>query len=308
MIIRSRKDKSEGQGQPSPGVRLQRVLAAAGVGARRVCERLIEEGHVKVNGETVSHLPAFVNPGQDRITVDGQAITLDRSRHLYVMLNKPERMLVTASDEPGMDRATVMDLVDHPGKKRLFPVGRLDYNTSGLVLLTSDGELANRLTHPRYGVPKVYRALVKGTINPLDLPKVRASMLKDVQRDDRAAARVRPARRPRSEGGIELRIAGRDQGRTILEIELREGRTGNPGTMLAAAGLHVRKLERIAIGPLMLSGLSRGRWRELEREEIRDLRRAGKGDRPARPARPAGDARPMSRRRAARQRSSQDPR
>jgi 23S rRNA pseudouridine2605 synthase len=287
----------------SGGVRLQRVLAASGVGARRVCERLIEEGRVKVNGETVSRLPAFVNPGEDRITVDGRPVVVERSRHLYLMLNKPERMLVTASDEPGMDRATVMDLVDHPAKKRLFPVGRLDYSTAGLVLLTSDGELANRLTHPRYGVPKVYRAVVKGAINPADLPRVQASMLKDLKRSDRVAARVRP----RAGGeGLELRIAGRDQGRTVLEIELREGRTGNPGQMLAAAGVHVRKLERVAIGPLELTGLARGRWRELERDEIRDLKRAGRGQAPRpRAGAPAG---PQRRRRPGRQRSREESR
>lgn len=259
----------------TPGVRLQRILAAAGVGARRACERLIEEGRVTVNGERVRSLPAFADPRHDRITVDGRPIASAPARHVYVMVNKPERTLVTSADEPGMDRATVMDLVSHPDKKRLFPVGRLDFATTGLVLLTSDGALANRLTHPRYGVPRTYRAVVKGSLDAPAIARLRAALLKELRRSDRAAARVRPG--GGSGGAIEVRPGGLDQGRAVLEIEVREGRTGNLGTMLAATGVGVRKLERVAIGPLRLSNLARGRWRELERDEIRALRDLAKG-------------------------------
>lgn len=293
-----------GDSKAHPGIRLQRVLAAAGVGARRVCERLIEEGRVEVNGETISSLPAFVEPRSDRITVDGRSISLERARPIYLMVNKPERILVTSADEPGFDRPTVADLVDHPAKRRLFPVGRLDYNTSGLVLLTSDGALANRLTHPRFGVPKTYRALVKGDLNPASLQRLHAALVKDMRRTDKTSARVRP----RAAGaGIDLRIGGRDQGRTILEIEIREGRTGNLPRSLAAAGVHVRKLERTAIGPLRLTGLARGRWRELERDEVHALKSAARGRSPDAPRRPAPGGKPISRRKraAARQRSSE---
>jgi 23S rRNA pseudouridine2605 synthase len=296
-----------GDSKAHPGIRLQRVLAAAGVGARRVCERLIEEGRVEVNGETISSLPAFVEPRSDRITVDGRPISLERTRPIYLMVNKPERILVTSADEPGFDRPTVTDLVDHPAKRRLFPVGRLDYNTAGLVLLTSDGALANRLTHPRFGVPKTYRALVKGDLNPASLQRLHGALVKDMRRTDKTSARVRP----RAAGaGIELRIGGRDQGRTILEIEIREGRTGNLARSLAAAGVHVRKLERTAIGPLRLTGLARGRWRELERDEVHALKSAARGRSLDAPRRPASGGKPISRRKraAARQRSSEAPR
>ncbi len=264
----------------NPGIRLQRVLAAAGVGARRVCERLIEEGRVRVNGETVRSLPAFADPRTDRITVDGHPVAATKARHIYLMLNKPERMLVTSADEPGMDRATVMDLVSHPDKKRLFPVGRLDYTTTGLVLLTSDGDLANRLTHPRYGVPRTYRALVKGLLDAVAVQRIQNALHKGLRRVDRASARARPRA-----DGVEIRLAGYDHGRTIIELQVREGRTGDLGEMLAAAGLHVRKLERTAIGPLRLTGIAIARWRELERDEIKALRGIGRADKPPAPGR-----------------------
>jgi 23S rRNA pseudouridine2605 synthase len=281
----------------SNGERLQRVLAAAGVGPRRACERMIEEGRVKVNGQTVRRLPAFADPRRDRITVDGQPVARGRARAVYVMVNKPERTLVTRSDEPGLGRTTVMDLVDHPARDRLFPVGRLDFNTAGLVLLTTDGAMANRLTHPRYGVPKVYRVLVKGAVDPGTLQRVRGSMLKDLRRADRAGGRVKPAG---TGSGLELRIAGREEGKTVLEVQLSEGRTGNLAKMLDGAGLAVRKLERTAIGPLRLTGLARGRWRELERDEVRALRDAGRehpsgGKRRKRGPRTIGTAAPKAR-------------
>src|SRR5690606_13551855 len=151
--------------------RLQRVMADAGVASRRACEELIARGAVEVNGEVVTELPIFVDPREDRILVEGRPLPKrgGGDRNIYIMLNKPERTLTTVTDErefggEGGGRRTVMDLVDHPARARLFPVGRLDYATRGLVLLTNDGELANKLTHPRYGVHKTYEAVVKGVL------------------------------------------------------------------------------------------------------------------------------------------------
>jgi 23S rRNA pseudouridine2605 synthase len=259
-------------------VRLQRVLAAAGIGARRACEALIEEGHVQVNGKTINRLPAFVDPEGDRITVDGRPIARPQ-KPVWLMLNKPARVLSTTDDEAG--RTTIMDLVTHPARLRLFPVGRLDFETTGLVLLTNDGETANKLTHPRYGVPRTYRAEVKGTLDASGLASLQKELIKQQRKDDKRAqresGRVRPT--PAGLSRIELAITGREPGRTIIHITLREGRTGNIASMLAGAGANVRKLERIAIGPVLLTGVAGGRWRELERHEVRALKAAAMGKR-----------------------------
>ncbi len=272
---RHNSERTSGR-EGAQGVRLQRVLAAAGVGARRGCELLIEQGHVQVNGKTVNRLPAFVDPETDRITVDGRPIAKP-VKPVWLMLNKPARVLSTTEDEAG--RTTIMDLVDHPARARLFPVGRLDYETTGLVLLTNDGELANRLTHPRYGVPRTYRAEVKGTLDATSLATLQRELIKAQRKDDkrsqRETGRVRPA--PAGVTRMELSIVGREPGRTVIHITLREGRTGNIASMLAGSGANVRKLERIAIGPVLLAGVAGGRWRELERNEVRALRSAAAG-------------------------------
>ncbi len=271
-----------GEGGGAQGVRLQRVLAAAGVGARRVCERLIEEGHVHVNDKVVKKLPAFVDPEHDKITVNGRPIGKPQ-RAVYIMLNKPARVLATTSDdgqERGGGRTTIMDLVNHPAKARLFPVGRLDFETTGLVLLTNDGELANHLTHPKYGVPKTYQAEVKGTLDDVSLATLQRDLVKQQRKDDkrlqRETGRVRPVA-PGPGSRISLSIVGREPGRTIIHITLKEGRTGNIASMLAGAGANVRKLERIAIGPVLLTGVTGGRWRELERHEIKALKAVARG-------------------------------
>lgn len=259
-------------------VRLQRVLAAAGIGARRACEELIERGHVQVNGKTVNRLPAFVDPENDRITVDGRPVAR-ATKVIWLMLNKPARVLATTDDDAG--RTTIMDLVDHPARPRLFPVGRLDFETTGLVLLTNDGETANRLTHPRYGVARTYRADIKGMLDAEGLASLQRELIKQQRKDDkrmqRQSGRVRPT--PAGSSRLELSLAGRENGRTVIHITLREGRTGNIASMLAGAGANVRKLERIAIGPVLLTGVASGRWRELERHEVRALRAAAAGKR-----------------------------
>ena len=264
-------------------VRLQRVLAAAGVGARRVCERMIEEGRVRVNGRIVKTLPVFINPAQDRVEVDGRPIGVRaRPRPVYIMVNKPERVITSTADEPGAERRTVLSLVDHPSAGRLFPVGRLDFQTAGLVLLTNDGALANRLTHPKFGVAKTYRAVVRGILDEMALDRGRRGLLKELRKADRRDGRVLPAG-PAPER-LEMVIAGYEEGGTILRITIRDGKAGNIGAMLAGGGIVVKKLERTAIGPVELRAVARGQWRELTRDEVRVLKKAGGPRTPAREA------------------------
>lgn len=241
-------------------------MADAGIASRRDCEALIEEGRVEVNGSIVMDLPVWVNPREDRIVVDGRPLPA-RERHVYVLLNKPARTLTTVEDEPGADRRTVMDLVDLPLKAKLVPVGRLDYDTLGLLILTNDGELTNRLTHPRYGVPKRYRAVVKGVLEESDIEELEQGIYLAERRDGRTVGAVRTAR-------VELTVLRAERDRTTLEITLREGRNRQVRRMLAAVGLPVKRLERVGMGPLSLKGVARGSWRELTRGEVVALRRA----------------------------------
>ena len=280
----------EGQ---TPEVRLQRFLADAGVASRRHSELLIEEGRVKVNGKTVFELPVFITPGKDRIQVDGKLIE-GPERHVYVMLNKPGKTLSTVEDEPGAARRTVLDLVDHPSGARLYPVGRLDYDTRGLVLLTNDGDLANNLTHPRYGVEKTYHAVVKGYLEEEALEQLEKGIYLAERREGRTVGAIRASH-------VKLAILKRDRERTILEVTLKEGRNRQVRRMLAAVGCPVKKLERVAMGPIKLKGLAVGEWRELSLVEVQQLRRAvDKGSKnaarsankpgagPAKPRRPRG--------------------
>ncbi|USN98921.1 MAG: rRNA pseudouridine synthase [Phycisphaeraceae bacterium] len=250
----------------SRGRRLQRVLADAGVASRRECERLIEEGRVKVNGRVVRDLPAWVDPDEDRIEVEGRPLR-PPERHLYILLNKPPRTLTSAKDEPGADRRTVLDLVNHPARAKLFPVGRLDYDTTGLLILTNDGELANRLTHPRYGVPKTYRAVVKGNVDEAAMRELEAGVVLADRKDGKTvgASRTNP---------VEWTIVHREADKTTLDITIREGRNRQVRRMLAQIGHEVKKLERTAMGPLRLKGVARGGWRELTHREVEALRKA----------------------------------
>lgn len=250
----------------SRGERLQRVLADAGIGSRRACEALIEAGEVEVNGVLVATLPAWVDPDEDRIVVEGRPLPKPE-RKTYLLLNKPPRTLSSLKDEPGADRRTVAELVDHPSVSHLFPVGRLDYDTVGLVLMTNDGDLANRLTHPRYGVPKTYRVLVKGA---LDTTAV-ADLERGIYLAERKAGSTVGAKRT---SRVEITLIHQDREGTVLELTLREGRNRQVRRMMAAVGYPVRKLERVGMGPIRLKGVARGAWRELTRDEVWALRRA----------------------------------
>lgn len=246
----------------SRGPRLQKVLADAGVGSRRACEELIEAGAVTVNGHVVRALPAWVNPHKDRITVNGKKIR-SASPFVYVMLFKPRGVVSTNSDPEGRKRA--IDLVQHPSRARLYPVGRLDIESSGLLLLTNDGELANRLTHPRYGVHKVYEVTISGSLDADAVEKLeRGLFLTDQRKPGTRATRTAQSR---------LKLIKQDRDRTRMIMELREGRNRQIRRMLGQLGHDVKKLRRIQMGPLKLKDLRPGQWRDVLPRELVALRK-----------------------------------
>ena len=246
------------------GPRLQKVLADAGVGSRRACEALIEEGEVSVNGHVITALPAWVDPAKDHIVVRGKKLHLDKPP-VYVMLFKPRGVVCTNDDPEGRTRA--IDLVRAPYQARLYPVGRLDVESSGLLLLTNDGDLANRITHPRYGVHKVYEVTVEGSLTEADVKKLEAGIFLP----ERRASRGKKPGRKASASKLRILKAARD--RTRLLMELREGRNRQIRRMMLRQGYKVRKLRRIQLGPLKLSGLKPGQWRELLPEEMAALKK-----------------------------------
>ena len=264
--------------QPPTGKeRIQRVMADAGVASRRECERIVEGGLVTVNGKNVMRLPAFVDAVADDIRVSGRKIKRPR-RNVYVMLFKPRGYVCTARDPEGRKKA--VDLVRHPTVDRLFTVGRLDLESSGLLLLTDDGELANILTHPRYEIHKGYDVTVRGSVEPEAVEKLRRGVF--------LADKEGKASRTRESSVVVLR---RERDRTRLHIELREGRNRQIRRLCERVGHPVKKLRRTRLGPLRLKGLAVGEWRELTPGELSSLKRAaGKADAraakaPARPKR-----------------------
>jgi pseudouridine synthase len=243
------------------GIRLHKALADAGVASRRACERLIAEGAVTVNGTLVTTSPAWVDPDSDRIAVSGQKINT-RPRLVYVLFFKPRGVICTSGKDGDHRRA--IDLVNHPSDVRLFPVGRLDIDSSGLLLMTNDGELANRLTHPRYHLPKVYEVTVRGSVDDTEVKRMeRGLYLSDRKRQQ--GDRTKPSR---------LTVLRRDRDRTRLRMELREGRNRQIRRMMALVGHPVKRLRRVQIGPLKLKGLRVGEWREPTGREIAALKRA----------------------------------
>jgi 23S rRNA pseudouridine2605 synthase len=233
------------------GVRLQKVLAAAGVGSRRACEELIGEGRVEVDGQVVRRFGARVDPEHQVIKVDGRRIP-SRQDLVYLALNKPAGVLTAMSDDRG--RKTIADLLP-AGGERLFHVGRLDYDTEGLIVLTNDGELAHRLAHPRYGVLKTYLADVTGSV-PAGLGRRLAT---GIELEDGVATADR------------FRVVDRSGSRALVEITLHEGRKHIVRRMLAEAGHPVSRLVRTQLGPVRLGSLPPGRTRELTTAEIGEL-------------------------------------
>ena len=233
------------------GERLQKVLARAGFGSRRVCEDLIAGGRARVNGQ-VARLGQRVDVERDRVEVDGRTIGV-RAGLVHYLLNKPRGVVTTASDPQG--RPTVIDLV--PGEPRVFPVGRLDADTEGLLLLTNDGELTHRLTHPSFGVEKEYLAELHGTPSPADVRRLREGVV--LEDGPTAPARVALVP-PRA-----------------LRLVIHEGRNRQVRRMCEAVGHPVVRLVRTRIGPLCDRALAPGEWRPLSMAEVRALEAAATG-------------------------------
>jgi 23S rRNA pseudouridine2605 synthase len=233
------------------GVRLQKVLAAAGIGSRRACEEMIGAGRIEVDGEIVRRFGARVDPDHQIIRVDGRRIAASE-KLVYVALNKPPGVLTTMSDTRG--RKTIADLLGDRAE-RLFHVGRLDYETEGLMLLMNDGELAHRLAHPRYGVLKTYLADIPAPF-PRDLGR---QLMSGIELDDGLASADR------------FRVVERAGARALIEITLHEGRKHIVRRMLAAAGHPVSRLVRTQVGPVALGTLRSGATRRLSTREVGDL-------------------------------------
>jgi pseudouridine synthase len=234
-------------------VRLQKFLAHAGVASRREAERLIQEGRVELNGSVVGDLGRRLDPRRDAVRVDGRRIRA-AARRVYYLLFKPRGVITSAADPQG--RPTVIELLSEV-RERVYPVGRLDWNSEGLLILTNDGDLAQRLTHPSNHVPKTYRVKVKGAVAEEVLARLRRGLVLD-------GRRTLPAR--------VTRISS--QSNTWLEVVLHEGRQNQIRKAFDRLGHRVQKLRRIAIGPIRDRLLKPGEWRRLTPEEIRLLREA----------------------------------
>jgi pseudouridine synthase len=236
--------------------RLQKILSQAGIASRRASEQLMLDGRVTVNGETVRELGTKADPSHDDIRVDGRRVKgVERPR--YVLLNKPRGYVTTRSDP--QQRHTVLDLL-RAVKEYVYPVGRLDYDTEGLLLLTNDGDLAARLTHPRHGIPRIYEARVLGVPDAHDLERLSRGIIVDGRRTERADVTLLPH--------------GRDEDESTLQLVIREGRNRQVRNMCDAIGHPVSQLRRVAIGPLRDARLKVGYWRDLTVDEVKRLKRA----------------------------------
>jgi 23S rRNA pseudouridine2605 synthase len=243
--------------------RIQKVLANAGVASRRAVEEMIQQGRVAVNGRVMTELPILIDPQRDKVTVDDEPIKLkgkEAERRVYLLMNKPKGVYSTNVAQGEQTRA--IDLLPPDFRERVYPVGRLDAESRGLLLLTNDGELTNQLTHPRYGVAKTYKATVDGFVSPRVVEELSAGVwLAD----------------PKSGKGFKtgrsrIKIVKRTRDKSVLEITIREGRNRMVRRMLANAGHKVRDLTRIRMGPLTLHGLDPGDVRTLTPREVRALK------------------------------------
>jgi len=237
--------------------RLQKVIAQAGLASRRHAETLITAGEVTVNGRVVTELGTKVDPKKDHVKVRGKLITRQEPLR-YILLYKPRKVMTTNSDPEG--RSTVIDLI-RGVKERVFPVGRLDFHSEGLLLLTNDGDLANSVAHPSSGSEKIYHVKTRGL--PTDAVLARLSRGISIEGKRTLPCKIRSLRRTRT---------SQDDGNSWFEVRLREGRTQQIRKMFRLVGHPVSKLKRIAIGPLRDDTLEPGQWRELTEDEIARLK------------------------------------
>ncbi len=236
--------------------RLQKILSQAGVASRRASEQLMLDGRVAVNGIVVRELGTKADPGADDIRVDGRRVRV-AAVHRYLLLNKPRGYVTTRSDPER--RPTVIDLLKGV-REYVYPVGRLDYDSEGLLLLTNDGDLAARLTHPRHGVPRIYEADVLGVPDAHDVDRLRRGLVVDGRRTAPAQVSVKPR-------------SARSGGATLV-ISVREGRNRQVRKMCESIGHPVDRLRRVAIGPIRDDRLKPGQWRDLTADEVKRLGRS----------------------------------
>jgi pseudouridine synthase len=309
-LLKRRRESPPGEGVAgvrAEGERLQRVLADAGVASRRACEQMIRDGRVSVNDLVVTDLPCFVRAG-DRILVDGRRVVRARGeqegergaggggeRLIYLMVFKPPRVVTSMADEAG--RVTIAELVRHPSETRVYPVGRLGFHASGLVLMTNDGDLANRLTHARYGVSRTYRVWARGEMSRQQVRELEQSLARmlrsaayrkglgarrfggETPEPSRAGAPVKVELVDRAgiteRAGESLEQGGRLGGlKTVIDVTLTGARDSRLDLLLAQGGCKAVRMMQVGLGPLRLSGVAVGQWRELRRGEVLALRRA----------------------------------
>jgi 23S rRNA pseudouridine2605 synthase len=248
--------------------RIQKILANAGVASRRNVEEMIRQGRIAVNGQIVIDLPILIDPAKDRVRVDDEPVRLGHKGEvgprIYLLMNKPKGVYATNVAQGEQTRA--IDLLPPDLGARVYPVGRLDAQSKGLLLLTNDGDLTNRLTHPRYGVPKTYRAVVDGFV---DGDKVRELEQGIWMADPKSGKGFRTGR-------SHITVGRRTWAMSILEITVLEGRNPQVRRMLARLGHKVRDLTRIKMGPLTLHGLATGEVRSLTPKEVKQLQRIGR--------------------------------
>ncbi len=235
-------------------VRLQKFIADAGLMSRRAAEDEIERGNVSVNGH-VATIGTKIDPAADVVTYKGKRIRFEKRTHTYVMLNKPRGYLSSTTDDRG--RKCVTDLLDGVSA-RVYPVGRLDMISEGMILLTDDGELKNRLTHPSHQIGKVYRVKVGGSVSEEQMEILTSPLVID-------GYKIKP---------VEVSISGENESGTVLKMTLFEGRNRQIRKMCEEAGLTVKRLSRVSIGNLKLDGLPVGKWRYLEDNEVEYLYKA----------------------------------
>lgn len=234
--------------------RLQKVLAHAGVASRRKCEEWIQQGRVSVNGRIVTKLGVKVDPNKDIIEVDGRVIRSEQK--VYILFHKPKGVITSVHDPKG--RRTVIDFFRNKLQERIYPVGRLDYDTEGLLLLTNDGEFANALMHPRHRIPKTYHA----TLNGIPHGSVLEKLQRGIKLDDGITA---PAE-------VEYFDVFPEQNKSIISITIYEGRNRQVRRMFEAVSFPVQRLQRVGVAFLTLEGVSRGKFRHLSKQEVERLR------------------------------------
>lgn len=237
-------------------IRLQKFLADAGLMSRRAAEAEIAAGRVSVNGHP-AEIGMQVDPAEDLVTYRGKKVVFTKKEHVYIMMNKPRGYLCSTEDDRG--RKCVTDLLDGVSA-RVYPVGRLDLISEGLLLLTDDGELKNRLTHPSYSLPKIYRVKVAGEVSESQLVTLGSPLVID-------GYKIRP---------VEVSMGESDESGTVLKMTLKEGRNRQIRKMCEQAGLTVKRLSRVSIGNLKLDGLPVGKWRYLDEREVEYLYKATK--------------------------------